>query len=1366
MNTSGCLAHRLRTLVTLCGLGLGPSVLSAQKALVYCPVGIDPTGCTTLVQSLGDSGGPFAQRVDMGYDGTDGTIDLASADLSPYAVFIVPALADNADTKPYDRLRTATVASRLRNVLLGRIAVWSGTPDQGTVSRTEKNTLVRNLAVWGAANYATSGLRGLVVLQDYSDSLAERYAWVAEISRLAVAADSAPGNYNEVQALTATATQLLNNGGQQLAYTDMASFGIEPPGDSSSATADARGGTSGSQVVLVSSLGHGNGAATVKTDQADYAPGQVVTITGSGWQFGEVVSLVLHEDPAIDTHPTLTATADASGHILNNQCAPDVHDVGVRFYMTATGQTSGSVALATFTDDNFSVGAVSPASGPTLGGTPVTITGTSFTNGRQPFTVSFGTGAPVSATRADNQTLTATTPTHTAGTVDVMVTGNAGQGNATSVTLKNGFTFTRLDQAAVTISAPGNATFGTAGGTATASGGSGTGAYSFSAGASTACSIDANTGVITVTSGTGTCSLTATRAGDANYNATAASVPATVTIHREPSTTVVSCPAAAQTYTGAPIEPCTAAATGPGGLNVAVTPVSYSSNTNVGTASASATYGGDANHLGSTGAASFSIGQATSTTTVSCPAGPYTYDGTAHTPCSATVTGVGGLSLTPTPSYSGNTNAGTATASYTFPGDANHTGSSDSKTFDITKAASVTAITVTNATYDGSPHGGTAMVTGVGGLNQSVTVNYAGVSPTSYGPSTTAPTDAGTYRLRGTFAGDDNHLGSQDAQTMTIAPASSTTAVSCPAGPYTYTGAAQMPCSAMVTGASLSLTPTPSYANNTDAGTATASYTFAGDANHTRSSDSKAFTIGQASSTTVVTCPSAAQTYTGSPQTPCSATATGAGGLNVAVAPVTYTNNTNVGTAGASATYAGDANHLGSTGTGGFTIDRAASAVSVTCTAGAPYTYTGSAQTPCTAAATGVGMSPVHERGSLSYANNIAAGAATAAASWAGDLNHTGSTGTGGFAIGQAASAVTVTCPAAAQTYTGLPIEPCTAGATGAGGLNVGVTPVTYTSNTNVGTAGASTTYGGDANHFGSTGTGSFAIGKAASSTVVTFEAGPYTYRGTAFTATAQVSGVGGLSAAVTPVVYTGDCTNVTSANGCTATATYGGDQNHQGNSGSKSITLTQAILAVTADNKTMLLSGPLPALTGTLTGVKNGDGITASYSTSANGTSVGVFPIVPSLYDPNAKLGNYTVATTNGNLTVQYAQGGICLASPGHQIMQPVNADGSSVFKKGSTIPVKFRVCDANANPIGGAGQVVTVWNQNWPVLYWKSSGAGAIDEEVLSTTPDTQFRWDDTAQQWVFNLNSKNLTAGMIYTYRIYLNDTSNIEFKFGVK
>ena len=38
-------------------------------------------------------------------------------------------------------------------------------------------------------------------------------------------------------------------------------------------------------------------------------------------------------------------------------------------------------------------------------------------------------------------------------------------------------------------------------------------------------------------------------------------------------------------------------------------------------------------------------------------------------------------------SYTNNTNAGTATASYTYAGDANHTGSTDAKTFTIDKAA-------------------------------------------------------------------------------------------------------------------------------------------------------------------------------------------------------------------------------------------------------------------------------------------------------------------------------------------------------------------------------------------------------------------------------------------------------------------------------------------------------------------------------------------------------------------------------------------------------------------------------------------------------------------------------------------------------
>src|SRR6185295_18517469 len=118
----------------------------------------------------------------------------------------------------------------------------------------------------------------------------------------------------------------------------------------------------------------------------------------------------------------------------------------------------------------------------------------------------------------------------------------------------------------------------------------------------------------------------------------------------------------------------------------------------------------------------------------------------------------------------------------------------------------------------------------------------------------------------------------------------------------TYDGTPQTPCTATATGAgSLNVSVTVTYGNNTNAGTATADASYAGDANHNASTATQAtFTIDKAGSSTTINCPTNV-TYNGTPQTPCSATATGAGGLNASV-PVTYGNNTNAGTATADAT--------------------------------------------------------------------------------------------------------------------------------------------------------------------------------------------------------------------------------------------------------------------------------------------------------------------------------------------------------------------------------------------------------------------------------------------------------------------------------
>ncbi|HEX5164078.1 MAG TPA: IPT/TIG domain-containing protein, partial [Thermomicrobiales bacterium] len=80
------------------------------------------------------------------------------------------------------------------------------------------------------------------------------------------------------------------------------------------------------------------------------------------------------------------------------------------------------------------VSAVTPASGPTGGGTSVTITGSAFATGA---TVSIGGVAATAVTVVNATTITATTPAHAAGTADVTVTNPDGQRGI----LTNGYTF-------------------------------------------------------------------------------------------------------------------------------------------------------------------------------------------------------------------------------------------------------------------------------------------------------------------------------------------------------------------------------------------------------------------------------------------------------------------------------------------------------------------------------------------------------------------------------------------------------------------------------------------------------------------------------------------------------------------------------------------------------------------------------------------------------------------------------------------------------------------------------------------------------------------------------------------------------------
>ena len=131
---------------------------------------------------------------------------------------------------------------------------------------------------------------------------------------------------------------------------------------------------------------------------------------------------------------------------------------GTSTITAATSGISGSAALTVTTGGGNpapTVTAISPVSGTTAGGTAVAITGTGFLSGA---TVTFGGTAASNATVVSGTSITATTPVHVAGAVNVVVTDSGGSG-----TLTNGFTYSNP---APTVTAISPASGTTAGGTA------------------------------------------------------------------------------------------------------------------------------------------------------------------------------------------------------------------------------------------------------------------------------------------------------------------------------------------------------------------------------------------------------------------------------------------------------------------------------------------------------------------------------------------------------------------------------------------------------------------------------------------------------------------------------------------------------------------------------------------------------------------------------------------------------------------------------------------------------------------------------------------------------------------------------------
>jgi len=172
-----------------------------------------------------------------------------------------------------------------------------------------------------------------------------------------------------------------------------------------------------------------NTAPDVDTASPSSGPvtgGTAVTITGTGFATGATVSF-----------GGSSASAVVAGSTMINAVAPAHASGPVNITVTNPGGQSGSLTngFVYASAPPPAVSGITPNSGTTAGGTSVTINGSAFVAGAS---VSIGGVAATSVIVNNSTTITANTPAHAAGTVNVVVTNPDAQNG----TLTNGFTFT------------------------------------------------------------------------------------------------------------------------------------------------------------------------------------------------------------------------------------------------------------------------------------------------------------------------------------------------------------------------------------------------------------------------------------------------------------------------------------------------------------------------------------------------------------------------------------------------------------------------------------------------------------------------------------------------------------------------------------------------------------------------------------------------------------------------------------------------------------------------------------------------------------------------------------------------------------
>lgn len=669
----------------------------------------------------------------------------------------------------------------------------------------------------------------------------------------------------------------------------------------------------------------------------------------------------------------------------------------------------------------------------------------------------------------------------------------------------------------------------------------------------------------------GTYSVVVTFNGTEIYEAATASK--TFTIHK--ATPTVSVTGGTFTYDATP-HPATGTVTR-GAVSLGSPVFTYNGAAeppvNGGTYNVVGTFAGDANHNPATGSATIAITKAVPTVTVA--GGAYIYNGQPH-PATGSVTGVGGVQLTGlTFTYNGSpeppVNAGAYVVTGTYPGDTNYQAVTRDTAIQIGPATPTVTVTGGTFTYDGTPHGASVTVTGIGG------VDLGPGALLTYNGSIDVPVNAGTYVAVATYDGTGNYGQATGSAVVTILKATAVLAWNRP-GAIVYgtsLGGDQLNATSNVFG-SFDYSPAANTVLNAGASqTLTATFTPADPANYIGGTVTTTIDVSKA--VAEVTAIGGTFTYNGQSH-PATGYVTGLFGASLGTPTFTYNGSSQppvtVGTYEVVASFAGNPNYQPASATTAISILQATAILGWEPVQSIVYrTPLGDAQLRATA----------NVPGTFTYSpaagTVLNAGAHVLTARFTPDDPNYSSDGIVNTAIDVSKAAPVLNWPQPAAIVHGTPLGGAQLNATAdvAGSFSYSPTAGTVLNAGASQTLTATFTPADSGNYSSGSVTATIDVSKATAT--VTAAGGTFTYDGQAHPATGSVTGLDGVSLGTPSFSYNGSAAPPVAAGSYAVVATFAGNANYESASATATITIGKASVVLTWNQPAAIVYGtPLSA--------------------------------------------------------------------------------------------------------------------------------------------------------------------------------------------